>query len=192
MSTKLVDKQRILTTVNEMKQIILNCENSKPIPFINVKMRTLFNDVLKFTKDKTREENPMYKQIFKIHSNRYRLVTDYEKRVKNNLEKEGKDPQTFTVESPKGKVHISKSMLVDTETGTKTYLMIEFFEEIKGKTEYEFNGNSIEKVLFEKWISYKDNSNQKQGLDKNVFPITPNMDNILEISVNDVVYVLRH
>lgn len=171
-------------TKSEIISIIKEIEEKSPNTFVGVKMKTLFREVLQKTKD-TKELNPYYKEIFKVSSKTYRLVTDYQKRVKNNLIKEGKDPNTFEVESPKGKKHISKSLLTDNETETKTYVMVEWFPEIKGTTEYEFRGNSIDRTLFEKWISDSEKKgNEKQGLDREVTPITPDLDNILEISID--------
>jgi len=169
-------------TKSEIIHIIMDIEEKNPNTFVGIKMRTLFSHVLKKTKD-TNEINPYYKEIFKVTNKTYRLVTDYQQRVWNNLIKEGKDPNTFKVEIPSGKKHISKSLLTDNETETKTYLMVEWFPEIKGTTEYEYRGNSIDKTLFEKWINDVESSNKKQGLDRVVTPITPNLDNVLEISV---------
>jgi hypothetical protein len=99
-------------TKSEIVRIIMDIEEKTPNTFVGVKMKTLFREVLQKTKD-TKEVNPYYKEIFKVSTKSYRLVTDYEKRVKKNLEKEGKDPNTFVVESPSGKKHISKSLLTD-------------------------------------------------------------------------------
>ena len=149
-------------------------------------MKTPFNTLKKSKIDGS--INPYYGLIEKVSSKNYKLVTDYQQRVHNNLKKEGKDPNTFVVESPKGKKHISKSCLTDTETETKFYVMLEWFPEIKGQTEYEFEGNSIDKSLFEKYISDSKSSNEKQGLNREVTPITPLLTNIISISVNGVVY----
>ena len=173
-------------TVNEMMEIIKNLEVEKPNTFVGIKMRTLFRDDLKKSEDK--EINPYYKQVFKVSTRSYRLVTDYEKRVKTNLKKEGKNPDDFKVESPKGKRHISKSLLIDTQTESKVYVMVEWFPENHSTTSYEFQGNPIDKVLFEKWISKSESSNQKQNLDREVKPITPELNNILEFSVDGKVY----
>lgn len=183
-------KNPIKVTKSEMINIIKEVEEKNPNTFVGVKMKTLFREVLQKTKD-TKEMNPYYKEIFKVSTKSYRLVTDYEKRVKINLMKEGKDPNSFVVESPTGKRHISKSLLTDTESGSKTYLMIEWFPEIKGTTTYEYRGNSIDKTLFEKWISDRESSNEKQGLDREVKPITPDLDNILEISIEGQRYELE-
>jgi hypothetical protein len=95
------------------------------------------------------------------------------------------------VSSPSGKKHISKSCLTDVETETKLYVMLEWFPEIKGTTEFEFEGNSIDKQIFEKWISTSESSNQKQGLDREIHPITPLISNILSFSINGMVYIIK-
>jgi len=182
-------KDRHKVNIEEFVEIIKGIEEKNPNTFVGVKMRTLFREVLQKTKD-TKEMNPYYKEIFKVSTKTYRLVTDYQKRVHNNLIKEGKDPNTFVVESPSGKKHISKSLLTDTETESKFYVMIEWFPEIKGTTTYEYQGNSIDKSLFEKWISDRDSSNEKQGLDREVKPITPDLSNILEFSIGGESYEL--
>jgi hypothetical protein len=173
---------------SELIEIIKNVEEKSPNTFVGIKMKTLFREVLQ-TKD-TKEMNPYYKEIFKVSTKTYRLVTDYSKRVKSNLEKEGKDP-TFVSDSPTGKRHISKSLLTDTESGSKTYIMVEWFPEIKGTTTYEYKGNSIDKTLFERWISHSESSNTKQGLDREVKPITPDLDNVLELSIGGERYILE-
>jgi hypothetical protein len=173
-------------TVNELMEIIKNLEVTTPNTMVGIKMRTLFRDDLK--KSENKEINPYYKQVFKVSTKSYRLVTDYEKRVKNNLKKEGKNPELFQVESPKGKRHVSKSLLVDTQTESKLYVMVEWFPEVKGTTTYEFQGSPIDKVLFEKWISKSESSNKKQNLDREVKPITPELENILEFSIDGKKY----
>ena len=183
-------KNRQKVNIGQMSEIIKDLEKETNIPFIGVKMRTELTNVLK----KCKEDgtiNPYYKGIFKVSNRSYRLVTNYDERVKNNRIKEGKDPNTFVVEPPKGKKHISKSLLTDTETETKTYLMIEWFPEHKSTTTYEFQNNPIEKVMFEKWISDSETSNEKQGLNREVHPITPNLENILEVTINGTTYELK-
>lgn len=186
-----MSNQILTVTEQELIEIIKGIEETTPNTFVGIKMKTDYTDVLKKSKqDGT--INPYYKGIKKITSKTYRLVTDYQKRVHNNLVKEGKNPEEFQVESPKGKKHITKSILTDTETETKKYLMVEWFPEINGTTTFEFEGNEIDKQLFEKWISVSESSNQKQGLDREVKPITPNISNILELSVGGTQYIIQH
>ena len=182
-------KTQVRVNNEEIEMIFREIENQVPTPFISVTLCTDFRNMVKKSKiDGT--INPYYKELKKVQTKTYRLVTDYEKRVHNNLIKEGKNPNDFQVESPKGKVHISKSVLKDTETGTKRYVMLEWFKEIKGsEPTYNHNGNEIDKRMFEKWITDYNSSNQKQGLDREVTPITPMFDSIVSFRVNGTEYI---
>ena len=180
-------KTKHQVTKSELVDIIKGIEDNNPNTFVGVKMKTLFREVLKKSKEDG-SLNPYYGGIYKVSSKTYRLVTDYQKRVHNNLIKEGKDPSQFVVEPPMGKKHITKSILTDTKTESELYLMVEWFPEIKGTTEYEFEGNNIDKTLFGKWVSDRQSSNIKQGLEREVKPITPNIENIIELSVGGEVY----
>ena len=181
-------KVKILVNDLEIENIFREVENQVPVPFISVTLNTMYSDMLKKSKvDGT--VNPFYKELRKVQTKTYRLVTDYQKRIWENLKKEGKDPNTFEVESPSGKTHISKCILTDTETETKRYVMLEWFPEIKGKTEFFHNGNIIDKMMFEKWNKSYENSNQKQGLDREVKPITPLFESIVSFRVNGMEYI---
>ena len=135
------------------------------------------------------EINPYYKLLKKVSMKTYLLVTDYQKRVHNNLVKEGKNPDTFEVQSPSGKVHISKCILTDTETNTKRYVMLEFFPETKGTTEYFQGNDQIGRELFSKWMTDYNSSNEKQGLDREVKPITPLFESVVSFRVNGTEYI---
>ena len=183
-------KDVVVVNDTEIEQILRDVENQVPVPFVSFTLNTDFTGMVKKSKvDGT--INPYYKEMRKVQTKTYRLVTDYEKRVHTNLIKEGKDPNTFNVESPKGKVHISKSLLTDPETHTKRYVMLEWFPEIKGKTEYYHNENKIEEQLFEKWKTNYQSSNEKQGLDREVKPITPLFESIVSFRVNGTEYIRK-
>jgi hypothetical protein len=178
-------------TRKEMISIIMEIEKNSPHLLqktISVKMKTLFNTLQK-TKE-TKDINPYFKQIFKVSNRTYRILTNYEQRVKNNLVKENKDSDTFQVEAPKGKKHITKAILTDSATETKNYFNLEVFVNVKGSKYYEFEGKEIEKSKFEKWVSNSYSSNDKQNLEKEVLPLTPNFDNILEISMLGTKYIM--
>jgi hypothetical protein len=181
-------KVKILVNDLEIENIFREVENQVPVPFVSVTMNITYSDMLKKCKEDG-SINPYYKLIKKVSTKTYRLVTDYQKRIWENLKKEGKDPNQFQVESPKGKRHVSKCLLTDTETETKRYVMLEWFPEIKGKTEFYHNGNLIDKMMFEKWEKSYESSNQKQGLDRNVTPITPLFESIVSFRVNGMEYV---
>lgn len=182
-------KTQVRVNDQEIENIFREIENQVPSPFISLTLCTDFTSMVKKSKIDG-SINPYYKELKKTQTKTYRLVTDYEKRVHNNLIKEGKNPNEFVVESPKGKEHISKSVLKDTETGTKRYVMVEWFMEVKGsEPTYNHNGNEIDKRMFEKWITDYSSSNEKQGLDREVKPITPMFQSIVSFRVNGTEYI---
>jgi hypothetical protein len=105
------------------------------------------------------------------------------------MSKEGLEG-TFEVEEMKGKKHISKVLCVDTKTESKTYLMVERFDEIKPKVEYTFNNQSIDKVLFESFM-VKVSESKKQEQERKVKVMTPNIDNVVELSMNGFHYIIE-
>lgn len=185
MSVLVTTEKEIKTVTTETLKTVLMGE-TKPL-FVWVKMKTPHNNHVKKSKiDGTL--NPYYKELFKVTEKRYKLVTDYTLRVQNNRTKE-ENAETFIVEAPKGKKHVSPCVLTDTATETKFYLMLEWFPEVQGKTEYLHNDDPIALSLFEKWVVNYDNSNAKQDIERTVNVITVNIENILEMSLNGVRYV---
>jgi hypothetical protein len=186
-------KTQVVVDDQEMEVIFREVENQVPVPFVSVTLNTDFTSMVKKSKvDGT--INPYYKELKKTQTKTYRLVTDYEKRVHNNLIKEGKNPNDFVVSSPSGKVHISKSILkgVKPETENNRYVMIEWFKEIKGsEPTYNHNGNEVDKRMFEKWLTDYNSSNEKQGLEREVKPITPLFQSIVSFRVNGTEYIRK-
>jgi hypothetical protein len=137
------------------------------------------------TKEGTKEENPYHNKVTKLKSGNYLIGIDYESRVNNNDTKEGGEG-TFEVSENKVGTHISKCLLFNEKTN-KHYLFHERFDEIKPKTEYLFEGNTIDEVLFDKWVSESSNyDNQPQERKVKVLSVTTT--NIKEISLNGEKY----
>jgi hypothetical protein len=126
--------------------------------------------------------NPYFNKVTKKSSCNFLMGNDYEKRVNTNEIKEGLEG-TFEVEEMKGKEHISKVVLRSTniEKPIKYYLMVERFVEIKPKVEYIFEGNTIEKMLFESYMS-KVSESKKQQQERKVIVNTYGIDSIKQIS----------
>ena len=181
-------KPQIVVNDQEMEMIFREVENQIPVPFVSCTLRTEFTGMVKKCKEDG-EINPYYKNLQKVSTKTFLLVTDYVKRVKGNLTKEGKDPNDFVVESPKGKKHISKCLLTDTETETKRYVMLEWFPETKGTTEYFQGNDQVGRELFSKWMTDYNSSNEKQGLEREVKPITPLFESIVSFRVNGTEYI---
>jgi hypothetical protein len=131
-------------------------------------------------------DNPYYERVIKKSSCNFLIGNDYEKRVNTNITKEDIET-TFKSGELSGKEHISKCVLIDTKTRSKFYLMVERFVEIKPKVEFIFEGNPIEKILFESYLK-KVSENKSQPQEKKVIVNTPLIENIKQITINKEVY----
>ena len=122
--------------------------------------------------------NPYYNLVTKVTTGNILVGNSYETRVGNIT-----DNPDFVPEENKVGEHVSKCVLFNENTG-KHYLQYEWFNKITPKSEYTFNGNPIEKTLFESYMTkYKPN---KYGL--NFQSVT--IDNIKEIHLNGDQYVV--
>jgi hypothetical protein len=163
--------------INQQELITLLTTIEKPT-FTNIVMET------KVRMNKT--NNPYFEKVIKRSKCNYSLGVNYESRVNNNEVKEGLEGN-FETEKPKGKTHISKCLLVNDTDNSTYYVMLERFDEIKPTNEYIFEGNEIDKQLFESYMT-KVYESQKQEQERKVMVITPKLENIREISLNGVHY----
>ena len=147
---------------------------------------TFTNVTMETTVRMNKTGNPYFERVKKLSTSNYLLGSEYGKRVIKNEEKEGIETD-FILEEMKGKKHISKCVCVDTKTEETFYVMLERFDEIKPKVEYICDGNSIEKTLFEDYMT-KVYESKKQGQEKKVMVITPKIDNIKKITINKEQY----
>ena len=167
------------SNITQQELITLLSSIEKPT-FTNVVMET------KVRMNKT--NNPYYDKVVKRSKCNYLMGNDYEKRVLVQYTKEGLE-SNFQTEKPSGKTHVSKCLLIDDKTQSTYYVMLERFDEIKPTNEYIFEGNEIEKQLFESYMT-KVYESQKQEQERKVMVITPKLENIREISLNGTHYVI--
>jgi len=175
------------------KQNKMNTQTISRQDLINLLMQqergTFVNVVMVTDVKMNKRNNPYYKSVTKRSKCNYLLGSSYEDRVNVNYGKEGIE-ETFVAEKPIGKTHISKCLLhLDSDVNV-IYVMLERFDAIKPKNEYYFQGNTIEKALIESYFK-KVSESTKQLQDKKVKPITPNIDNIKEITMNGTHYVIE-
>lgn len=134
--------------------------------------------------------NPYFDQIVKHNRGTYMVVVNYKKRVNGNREKEGTETN-FVPQTPKGFVRISDCLDTDMKTGTKTYLKVERFLEIKPKSTFYYNGEVIEKSEFEQFlISYS--KPKSQGVERVVYFQRFDFDSIMRFTLNKVKYKVIH
>ena len=174
-------------SVNELVNVLKQVEKST---FINVTMDT--------EPKMNKTNNPFYDKeskkfsVRKVTNCNYLIGNDYETRVESNMEKEGVDG-TFEAFKPSGKTHVSKCVLVDDKTQSVHYLMVERFDEVKPKVEYLKNGEPMNetdlRLLNDFLVKSSESSRQEQ--DRKVMVITPKIENIRELSLNGIHYVVE-
>ncbi len=169
----------------------ITINQSELIELLNdVKSSTFVHLVTETKVRMNKTNNPYFDKVIKRSSTNYLMGNDYEKRVLSNEKKEGINESTFEVEEMKGKKHISKVVCVDTKTESVHYLMVERFDEIQPKNEYFFEGNGIEKTLFESFMT-KVYESKKQKQERKVMVITPKIENIREITFGGNKYIVQ-
>ena len=180
-----MDKQVKNISQNELVSILNTIE--KPT-FVNIVSETIVKMNKEKTKEKTKELNPYHNKVVKLRKGNFLIGSDYEKRVKGNDIKEGGEGSFKSQESRVG-VHVSKCVLFN-EKLNRYYLSHERFPQVKPKNEFIFEGNTIDKVLFEKWIGESKNY-ENQPQEKKVEWTTLMIENIKEISLEGTKYILQ-
>jgi len=180
-----MNKTLIPITQTELIEVLNGIKNPT---FVYIVSETIVKMYKSKTKDGNNEPNPYHDKVVKLKKGRFLIGSDYEKRVITNDEKEGGEGNFKSQESKVGK-HISKCVLFN-EKKNRYYLSLERFPEVKPKVEYLYEGNTIDKVIFDKWISDTDNY-QNQPQEKKVEWTTLMLENIREISVEGKKYKIE-
>jgi len=154
----------------------------------------LVGDNGKKTKNPNPTPNPFFESGVYNLSRKYKIVTgfDYEKSINRRLEKEGKESNFVSGEGREVWFDvISKGLVTDKKTRSKFYLRYQFLKDSTiGKPEYLYNGNPIEKQMFESFLTKKSEGYQNQGLDDTLNFQVCDLNNILFLSMGGEVYEL--
>jgi hypothetical protein len=170
--------QKITTNINktELLNLLLGIEKST------------FGNLLTETKLRmNKTNNPYYDKVIKKSKCNYLLGNDYGTRVDTNLEKEGFEPNFVPMENKVGN-HVSKCVLFNEKTQSH-YLMVERFDEIKPQVEYVFEGNQIDKMLFNDFM-VKTSNTTRQEQERVVKVLSFKLDSIKELSLGGQHYVV--
>ena len=116
------------------------------------------------------------------------LFRSYEDRVIGNDKKEGGEG-TFTSEENKVGEHISKCVLFNERLNTY-YLQVERFNEVKPNVTYIFEGNEVEKTLFESYLT-KVSESSRQPQERKVLVQSFKLSSINEFSLGGVHYIVE-
>ena len=171
------------------QQELINILNTIEKPtFTHIVSETIVKMNKEKTKDGNKEFNPYHNQVVKLRKGRFLIGSDYESRVNNNDIKEGGEG-TFKSQESKVGVHISKCVLYN-EKLDRYYLSHERFPEVKPTNEFIFEGNTIDKMIFDKCVSESGNY-ENQPQERKVEWTTLTISNIKEISLNGEKYEIE-
>lgn len=154
----------------------------------NVEKSTFVNLVTETKLRMNKRNNPYYDKVIKKSKCNFLIGNDYETRVKGNESKEGLTPDFVSMENKVGN-HISKCVLFNEKTQSH-YLMVERFDEIKPKVEYIFEGNQIDKMLFNDYM-VKVSESSRQEQERKVMVLSYKLDSIKELSLNGQKYIVE-
>ena len=168
-----------LLTINEQELLTI---------LMNVDKSTFVNLVTKTKVKMNKTNNPYFDKVLKLTRSNYLIGNDYEKRVQTNEEKEGLEKDFESKENRVG-VHVSKCVLFNEKLNTY-YLQYELFKESKPQNEYQFEGNQIEKQLFESFMGKKSTTSRQEQERKVLFQ-TFKLSSIDEISLNGTKYIVQ-
>lgn len=154
----------------------------------NVEKSTFVNLVTETKLRMNKRNNPYYDKVIKKSKCNFLIGNDYETRVQGNESKEGLTPDFVSMENKVGN-HISKCVLFNEKTQSH-YLMVERFDEIKPKVEYIFEGNQIDKMLFNDYM-VKVSESSRQEQERKVMVLSYKLDSIKELSLNGQKYIVE-
>ncbi|MDI3349939.1 hypothetical protein [Mycoplasmopsis arginini] len=170
-------KQSIVINKVELLDLLLPIEKS-----------TLINLVSETKLRMNKRNNPYFDKVIKKSKCNFLIGNDYQTRVQKNESKEGLTPDFISEENKVGN-HVSKCVLFNEKTQSH-YLQVERFDEIKPKVEYIFEGNQIDKMLFNDFM-VKVSNTSRQDQERKVNVLSYKLDSIKEISLNGQKYVVQ-
>jgi hypothetical protein len=153
----------------------------------------VINEEGKKKKNPNPTPNPYYESGIRNVSRKYQInigFNDYEKLVNDRREKEGLD-RDFEQEDNWFEV-LSTSLVTDKKTNSKFYLRYQRTDKSTLETEYKFEGNEIERQLFESFLVKSNSDYSNQGVNNTLKFEVCNLENIKEVVWNGTKYTLEN
>ena len=155
---------------------------------MNVEKPTFTNIVSEVFPKMNKTGNPYFGKVVKKSKGNYFIGGSYEEMVKTRMEKEGMEPTFESKECSVGE-HISKCVQYNDNT-KKHYLQYFTFPTSKPSSTFEFEGNEIDKQLFESFM-VKKSEKSRQPQDNKHQPQSLTTTNIKEITLEGVHYEIE-
>ena len=169
-----------------MKNEILNITQEELLTLLMNVDRPTFTNIVSRTKVRMNKGgNPYYERVFKKSVGNYFIGGTYEDMVNVRMGKEGMEPTFESKECSVG-THISKCVQFN-EKLNRNYLQYFIFPTSKPKSEFEFEGNSIERELFRSY-EVKKSETSRQPQENKHQPQSFGLSSIKEITLNGQKY----
>lgn len=193
-----MEKQVVKLSVRDLVEVLKNVENPTFVSMVSdtpVKMNQYLDYWLidangKKTKNPNPTKNPYYELGVRNISRKYKIITgfDYENAVNGRREKEGKEADFQAKEN--WFEFVSKGLVTDKKTHEKFYFRYQYLNDSILETEYKYDGNAIDKMMFEAYMqSRSDYANQE--LDNPLQFQVCQLDNIRELTMNGTQYIIE-
>jgi uncharacterized membrane-anchored protein YhcB (DUF1043 family) len=153
---------------------------------MNVDKPTFVNIVSQTIPTMKKTDNPYFDKVVKVSKGNYFIGGSYEDMVNTRMGKEGME-QTFESKECSVGNHIGKCVQFN-EKLNRYYL--QYFTFSKPKSTFEFEGNEIEKQLFESYM-VKRSETSRQPQENKHDPKSLGLSSILEMSLNGNRYVIE-
>jgi len=150
-----------------------------------------FTHIVSVTKPKMNKTgNPYFDQIFKRSKGNYFIGGTYEDMVRVRQGKEGLVPDFVSLPCSVGTKVEGTKCLQFNEKLNRHYLQYFIFETSHIKSEFSFEGNSIDKGLFENFLVKKSETSRQPQENKH-HPQSFMLSSIQEISLNGSKYIIK-
>lgn len=181
-------KQNLISLLSEFK---------KNIAFTGVS----FGNVVYFVPESGSKTVKGEKVLQKLVRVNITIGASYEKRINRDLIKQ-EEEANFTAQSMSGKEYINNEgvLATDTKTGTKKYLIATVENKTKADTIYFYEGKRIAKekaiemgLFMPSYFSEKKTSGRNNmSIENDFHTISPNVDNIISLTLNKVKYIVEN
>ena len=181
-------KFKNMTNVKE--QVMINQEEL--LTLLSNVVKPTFTHILSETIPKmNKTNNPYFDKVTKVSKGNYFIGGTYEDMVIIRMEKEGMEGSFESKENKIGTHVEGTKCVLFNEKLNRHYLQYFIFPTSKIKSEYQFEGNSIDKLIFESYLVKKSNTS-RQPQENKQNPQSLMLKNIKEISLGGIKYIVRN
>ena len=190
--TNTIEQQIVKISENELLNLLLDFKGTSMISMLSL-TDTDMNKYKDYKKLGKQFPNPYFEQI-KTLSYRYKInigFDSYEDLVNKRRENEGLETDFVQKENWFERYQDSRVVVTDKRTKSKFYLRYQFMKDSILDMKYIFEGNEIDRQLFEDYMKEKSNY-ENQGVENTLNFQVVGLHNILEMTLNKVKYIIEH